>query len=489
METLEYRVGGGWEPGSAAGESDDLNPSDTRDVLTRFKLQTPEQVRRAMDAAASGAAVWRATSPIDRGAVFSRAAQALRAAKTEIATIVSRENGKTIGEASVEVEKSADFLDFYAGTARMPLGTIIADARRGTRAMTLVEPVGVVLAITPWNDPMLTPARKLAPALIAGNAVVLKPARDTPLAAYHLVRALCDAGLPEGVLGTVMSDHATLDDELLSDSRLAAVSFTGSTEVGLGLQRKLAGRNVRIQTEMGGKNAAVVLADADLDLAVATIVAGAFGQAGQRCTATSRIVVETAVYDDVAKRLAAAAGGLRLGPGTDPNTQMGPGGERRTPLRRAGARGRRQEIGRACCRRRRHSGRRTTAARLLRRADRHRRRGGRNAHLARRGLRAGHCAARGQLVRRRDSSGQRFVVRTVGVDLHHQSSVGSTIRRCGRDGTGRRQPSDVRLGCASAVWRLQGLGFALQGTGARRAALLHTRQDCGNPLRLVTPIL
>src|SRR5262245_29679967 len=258
IETLEYRIGNDWEPGDGFEEVEDLNPSDARDVLARFRLLTADQLRRVMDAAVAGAAVWRATSPIDRAAVLSRAAHRLRAAKTEVGAIVSRENGKTIGEATVEVEKSADFLDFYAGTARMPLGTLLADARKGTRTMTIVEPVGVVLAITPWNDPMLTPARKLAPALIAGNAVILKAAHDTPLAPDHLTRALHDAGLPDGVLTMAMSDHATIEDVLLGDARLAAVTFTGSTAVGLHLQEKLSGRNVRVQTEMGGKNAAVV---------------------------------------------------------------------------------------------------------------------------------------------------------------------------------------------------------------------------------------
>ena len=222
METLAYRVGKDWEPGQAADENEDLSPSDTRDVLARFKFLTSAQVRRTVDAAAAAAGVWRATSPIDRGAVLSRAAQILRTARPDIAATVSRENGKTIGEAGIEVDKSADFLDFYAGTARMPLGTLIADARRGTRAMTLVEPVGVVLAITPWNDPMLTPARKIAPALVAGNSVILKAARDTPLAAYHFTRVLCEAGLPDGVINMVMADRDTLDEALLGDSRIAA---------------------------------------------------------------------------------------------------------------------------------------------------------------------------------------------------------------------------------------------------------------------------
>lgn len=256
--------------------------------------------------------------------MLSRAALDLRGRLDEIALSVSCENGKTLAEARVEVEKSADFLDFYAATARLPQGGQIADGRAGTHAHIRVEPVGVVAMITPWNDPLLTPARKLAPALAAGNAVILKPARETPLAAWHLVRALVDAGLPAGVLNLVLCEHAVFDRAILEDARLAAVTFTGSTEVGLELGRKLGGRNVRLQTEMGGKNASVVLADADLDLAVATIVAAAFGQAGQRCTATSRVIVDAAVHDAFVDRLCDAVRALRIGGGRDAGVQVGP---------------------------------------------------------------------------------------------------------------------------------------------------------------------
>ncbi|MDB5972445.1 MAG: putative NAD+-dependent betaine aldehyde dehydrogenase [Hydrocarboniphaga sp.] len=319
-----YRIGGVWEPGAAAGENQDLNPADQREVLARFQLMDEQQTRRAMDAAAAGAALWKAATPIARAAVLSRAARTLRAQQDDIAQIVSSENGKTLAEARVEVEKSADFLDFYAASARLPQGGIIADGRPGTRAMALIEPVGIVAMITPWNDPFLTPARKLGPALISGNAVLLKPARETPLAAYQLTRALVDAGLPDGVLNLVMCEHATFDKHVLADPRLAAVTFTGSTEVGLGLSRKLAGRNLRLQTEMGGKNASVVLADADLDLAVATIVGAAFGQAGQRCTATSRVIVEDPVHDAFVARLCDAVGRLRTGAGSEASTNVGP---------------------------------------------------------------------------------------------------------------------------------------------------------------------
>jgi aldehyde dehydrogenase (NAD+) len=186
------------------------------------------------------------------------------------------------------------------------------------------EPVGVVLAITPWNDPLLTPARKLGPALFAGNAVILKPAMETPVVAVHLARALDDAGLPAGVLGLAVGHIEEIAGPLLSDHRLDAVSFTGSTAVGRGLRRQLADSGVRLQTEMGGKNASVVFADADLELAVTTIAAAAFGQAGQRCTATSRVVVQREVADALISGLAARARALRVGPGGTAGTQVGP---------------------------------------------------------------------------------------------------------------------------------------------------------------------
>jgi len=323
-DTLQYLTRGTWVAGAAGDTADDLNPSDNREVLARYSSMSTEQVRDVVESAVTGARTWRRTSPIERGAVLSRAAARLRAGREELGAIVSSENGKTLAEATVEVEKCADFFDFYAATCRMPLGSILADGRPGTQAMALSEPIGVVVAITPWNDPMLTPARKLGPALAAGNSVILKPAPDTPLAAYHLARALDEAGLPGGVLATVITDHDTLGRVVLDDPRVAGVTFTGSTATGRLLQQRLAGRGVRLQTEMGGKNAAVVLADADLDLAVATIGAAAFGQAGQRCTATSRVLVASSIHDEVVGRLAALAQGLVLGRSTEPGTTMGP---------------------------------------------------------------------------------------------------------------------------------------------------------------------
>jgi alpha-ketoglutaric semialdehyde dehydrogenase len=321
---LEYRVGGAWEIGQGGEVFADTSPSDTRRVLAHYRLMSSAQASRAVEAGLAAFAGWRALSPIARGVIMQRAATVLRERGESIARDIAEENGKLLPEARMEVDKSADFLDFYGSTARLSQGRVLADPRLGTHAWTMIEPLGLVAAITPWNDPMLTPARKLGPALICGNTVILKPARETPLAALHLVRALADAGLPAGVLNTVMTEHAVFDAAVLDHPGLAAVTFTGSTSVGLSICRKLAGRTVRTQTEMGGKNASVVLADADLKLAASVVLGATFGQAGQRCTATSRLIVESSVSGEFVRLLCEAVQGLKLGSSLDTATKIGP---------------------------------------------------------------------------------------------------------------------------------------------------------------------
>lgn len=186
------------------------------------------------------------------------------------------------------------------------------------------EPIGVILVISPWNDPLITPARKLAPLLATGNAAVFKPATETPLSGLHFARALHDAGLPAGVLNVVTGRTAEIEEPLLDDPRIAAITFTGSNEVGNRIRRRLADRNVRFQGELGGKNASVVLRDADLPFAARTVVAASFGQAGQRCTATSRVIVERPVYDEFTRLLVAEVEALKVGPGSDPATTLCP---------------------------------------------------------------------------------------------------------------------------------------------------------------------
>jgi aldehyde dehydrogenase (NAD+) len=240
------------------------DPADVRSVVGEVPAMTPGDIEAAYKRARAGFETWRRTNPLDRAAVLADCADLVRAGAEDGAVTLVRENGKTLAEARVEVTKTADFLDYYASFGRQPWGEILADARGGTQTTVRTEPVGVVLAITPWNDPLLTPARKLGPALIAGNAVLLKPAGQTPLIATWLAGLLREAGLPDGVLEVVTGRSDEISGALLTDPELDAVTFTGSNDVGRHLRRALCDRNVRLQAELGGKNASVVLADADL---------------------------------------------------------------------------------------------------------------------------------------------------------------------------------------------------------------------------------
>ncbi|HEY1777247.1 MAG TPA: aldehyde dehydrogenase family protein [Solirubrobacteraceae bacterium] len=315
---------GGELRNSAAGWIEDYNPARSAQRVARVPASGEDDVADAIDAATAAFPAWRNATPAARGAVLAAAATWLREHAKQIAVVVSAEMGKTLAEAAGEVGRSADFFAYYGSLHRSSRGELLADSRPGVESEVRVEPLGVVLAITPWNDPLLTPARKLAPALAVGNTVVIKPASETPVSALILALAFHETGAPPGILNTVTGPGSRIVAPLLADQRIAAVTFTGSTEIGLELQRSLAGRNVRLQTEMGGKNPSIVLADADVDLAAETISAAAYGQAGQRCTATSRLIVEHSIADELLERLAERAGAIAVGPGDDATTTMGP---------------------------------------------------------------------------------------------------------------------------------------------------------------------
>ena len=283
---------------------------------------TAAEVAAAYGRARAAFESWRRTNPLDRATVLARAAGLIRSRLTDGAVLLVRENGKTLAEARVEVTKTADFLDYYASFARQPWGELLSDARPGTSTSVRVEPVGVVLAICPWNDPLITPARKLGPALIAGNAVLLKAASQTPSIALWAAGLLVEAGLPSDVVQVITGRNSEISGALLASPD--AVTFTGSNEVGAYLRRALADRNVRLQAELGGKNVSVVLPDADLDMTAATVANAAFAQAGQRCTATSRLIVDAAVVPALQARLREELDKIVVGPGLDPATTMGP---------------------------------------------------------------------------------------------------------------------------------------------------------------------
>ena len=244
-------VGGRWIGDPGREWVADRSPADTDDVVTMVATMDAEEVRAAYSAARAAAASWGVESPVTRGRVMFRVAAILRERADAIARVISSEMGKTLAEATGEVQRSADFFEYYAGSGRAPRGCVLPDGRPRVTAWTSEEPVGVVLLITPWNDPLLTPCRKLAPALIAGNAVVLKPASDAPASSLALAAACHDAGLPAGVLNTVTGPSSAIEGPLLDNREIDAVSFTGSTAVGLGLQRRLAGRNVRTRNRDG----------------------------------------------------------------------------------------------------------------------------------------------------------------------------------------------------------------------------------------------
>lgn len=322
MRTLETLLGGEWV--TSAEWIDVHDPADVRTPVARVPALSPKDVSRAYDHAERGFALWKRTSPFDRARILTDAARLIRGRLDAIAADVTAENGKTLTEARGEAAKAADFLDHYAGLARQGYGTLLHDARPDTRTHTQREPIGVILVISPWNDPLITPARKLAPLLATGNAAVFKPATETPASGLHLARALHDAGLPAGVLNVVTGRTAQIEEALLDDPRITGITFTGSNAVGNRIRRRLADRNVRFQGELGGKNASVVLKDADLAAAAKGVVAASFGQAGQRCTATSRVIVERPVYAEFARLLVAEVEALTVGPGTDPATTLCP---------------------------------------------------------------------------------------------------------------------------------------------------------------------
>ena len=309
---------------ASGGTIDVTNPASPSTLVGRVPAMTAEDVTEVLEAATRGAKVWKQTGSIDRGIVLQAAAQRIREERDHLAKLITAEMGKTLAEATVEVGKAADFFEYYAAFGRLPFGELLPDARPHTYARAIHEPLGVVVLITPWNDPLLTPARKLGPALIAGNAVVIKPATVTPLIVLELARILNDCGLPAGVLGSVTGHGNEISDPLLEHPAITAVSFTGSTAVGKLVQRKMAGRSVRVQTEMGGKNAVVVLPDADLELAASNIVAGGFVQTGQRCTASSRIIAHRDIADALQQRILSKVAALQVGDGMDASTALGP---------------------------------------------------------------------------------------------------------------------------------------------------------------------
>jgi len=301
-----------------------INPADTSDVIAEFPEAGAADVHRAVEAAAAAFPVWKNTPGPERGRVLWRAADLARQRLDEIARTMTREEGKILKESKGEVLKGISLLEFYAGEGFRMGGKTLPSEARDTFTYTLRRPLGVVGLISPWNFPWAIPVWKSAPALVAGNTVVFKPAELTPATAALLADIYAEAGLPPGVFNLVVGRGSVVGEAIVNAPEIRAVSFTGSNAVGNALYVKAAQRGAKVTCEMGGKNAVVVLADADLERAAAAIQNGAFGSTGQRCTATSRVIAAPQVRSALVEQLTARAEGIKVGSGLDDSVHMGP---------------------------------------------------------------------------------------------------------------------------------------------------------------------
>ncbi|MFC9357912.1 aldehyde dehydrogenase family protein [Rhodococcus sp. NPDC057014] len=315
-------IGGKWVPGAGA-EMASISPADPDVAVARVLTAQVDDVDRAVAAARSAQPSWRRTPAHERGAVLARAASILEDFADQWGSDLAREEGKTRLEGVAEVRRGAQILRYFSTEADRSEGDHYGSPRRGERILVTRKPLGVVGVITPFNFPIAIPAWKIAPALSYGNTVVWKPASTVPLLAFHLAQALHTAGAPAGVLNLLIGD-GPVGRALAEHREIDGVTFTGSTGVGRAIASAGASRGVPVQAEMGGKNAAVVLADADLEVAVDEVLLGAFRSSGQKCTATSRLIVDDRVADSFLSQLGARADSLRVGDPLVDGVQMGP---------------------------------------------------------------------------------------------------------------------------------------------------------------------
>src|SRR5216683_2053017 len=317
-------INGRWVESRSPRTVERRNPANLDEVIGLAPLSTREETREAIAAARNAFAGWRDTPAPVRGRIIAKAALVMEQQKEELARILTREEGKTLKDSLGEVQKSINILEFMAGEARRIGGETLPSELPKNFAYTLKQPLGVVAAIAPWNFPVSIPVWKIAPALVAGNTVVFKPATLTPFTGAKVVEIFERAGVPAGVLNMVAGSGGQVGDELLQHPDVRAVSFTGSNEVGSELYAQGARRMKKCQCEMGGKNPLVILSDADLPLAAESTVFGAFASTGQRCTATSRVIIEESVADKFVQLLVERTSKLRTGNGLEPGIDMGP---------------------------------------------------------------------------------------------------------------------------------------------------------------------
>jgi alpha-ketoglutaric semialdehyde dehydrogenase len=325
VETRSYKnfIGGEWVD-AASGETFESTSPATGELIGVFPRSGLEDVDRAVDAARAAYQEWRLVPAPARGEILFRFGALVREHKDELALLMSREMGKVLPEAGGDVQEAIDMSFYMAGEGRRLFGQTTPSELPDKFNMSVRMPIGVVGVITPWNFPIAIPSWKMAPALVAGNTVVFKPATDTPALGERFVELLAEAGVPPGVVNVVHGGGGAVGQRLVEHPDVPVITLTGSRETGVAVLRSAADNLKHVHLELGGKNAIVVMDDADVDLAVEGILWSAFGTSGQRCTAASRVVVHRKVYAELSSKLVAATERMRLGPGWEPDTDVGP---------------------------------------------------------------------------------------------------------------------------------------------------------------------
>jgi len=326
IETPTFRlfIAGEWCESTGRQTFESRNPADTRDVIGRFQQATAADVAMATRAAETAFPLWNRMPAPKRGEILYRFAELMAQRKERLSQAMSREMGKVIAEARGDVQEGIDIAYLMAGEGRRMFGDTVPSELPDKWAMSIRQPIGVAGIITPWNFPIAIPCWKMMPALVTGNTVVFKPSSDTPHCATLVVELMAEAGFPAGTVNMVTGRGAEVGDAIVDSPDVPVMSFTGSSATGKRIAERAAKRLKRVSLELGGKNGIVVMADADLDLATDGILWSAFGTTGQRCTAASRVVVERPVVEHLLSRLESRARSLRLGPGADPATDVGP---------------------------------------------------------------------------------------------------------------------------------------------------------------------
>src|SRR5687768_83517 len=324
MNVFRNYINGEWVESRSKKTFPNINPANTDETVGLFQASNADDVNDACAAAVAAQSSWSELPATRRGEYLFKVAELLEARLSQLGEEMTREEGKTLPEAIGEVKRAINIFRYFGGEGSRQFTYQVPSERENVLCYTIRKPLGTVALITPWNFPSAIPAWKIAPALITGNTVVIKPASLAPLSSFRLVEALHEAGIPPGVINYVTGSGGLVGDALTSNEEIKAVSFTGSTSVGSDLYKKVSERRIRVQLEMGGKNPTVVLNDTDLDYAADILVNGAFFSTGQKCTACSRAIIERSVYQPLVEKLVDKTRKLTVGNGLEPGVQIGP---------------------------------------------------------------------------------------------------------------------------------------------------------------------